>query len=331
VGIEGLKWRMLASPDSGDRPQKNRAMFFLKLTVTVAAIAFIFSRQPIDELLAAVRSLSPWAFLMATLLQYVAIAVGTLRWSILMRAYGATHIPPFRQQMKVYLVGYFYNTYVPGAVGGDLMRGVVTRRAFGDRGATGAMSVVLVERALGLAGMFGLTGIAVAVFAGERFGDLLPYSVLGLVVVALSVTALAQGRHLARFFPEPIKGILGSLPALVGYGSFCISALLSLCTHSVVAIIGHVLVSSIKSDVPWSDSFVAMPLAAAAGFFPLTVAGAGARDIVLINLYEVLGVPRAAGTATALAFLCSTLLAAGAGGIIQLIAPLESPERSTQS
>ncbi len=320
---------MLASKASADGPQKNRGMFFLKLAITVSAIAFIFSRQPIGELLAAVRSLSPLAFVAATLLQYVALAIGTLRWSILMRAYGATHIPPFSQQMKIYLVGYFYNTYVPGAVGGDLMRGVVTRRAFGDSGATGAMAVVLVERALGLAGVFGLTGIAIAVFAGERFGDRLPYTVLGLTVVALSVTGLAQGRHLARFFPQPIKRILASLPELVGYGSFAIAAALSLCTHTVVAIMGHILVSSIKSDVPWSDSFVAMPLAAAAGFFPFTVAGAGARDVVLVGLYETLGVPRAAGTATALAFLCSTLLAASAGGLVQLIAPLESPKSSS--
>ncbi len=295
----------------------------MKLAITAFAFAFIFSRQPISELLEAVRAISPGAFAVATALQYAALTIGTLRWRILMRAYGATHIPAFRQLFKVYIVGYFYNTYLPGAVGGDVMRGVVTRKAFGETGATGAMAVVLVERALGLAGVFALTGIAISVYAGGRFSDLLPYSLLGLFGVMVCVTGLAWGRRLARLFPRPIAGILGSLPILVGYGSFVTAALMSLLTHTVVALIGHVLISSVVPDIPIGDSFVAMPVAAAAGFFPLTVAGAGARDLVLIKLYEALGAPVAAGTATALAFLLSSLIAAGVGGIIQLISPLD--------
>jgi uncharacterized membrane protein YbhN (UPF0104 family) len=306
-----------------ETPRANHAMFYLKLTITVAAVAFIFTRQPIGELVAAARQLTPLAFVLATLLQYVALTVGTLRWGLLMRAYGAKGVPALGQLFKVYLVGHFYNTYLPGGVGGDVMRGVVTRRAFGEQGATGAMSVVLVERVLGMAGVVALTGIATAVFAGNRFGNLLPYSLLVIAGIAAGLTALAHGNRLARFFPNPIKRILASLPRLVGYGSFTAAALLSLMTHTIMAVVGHVLVSSMKSDVPWSDSFLAMPLAVAMGFFPLTVAGAGARDLVLINLYEVLGVPRAVGTATALAFLCSTLVAAGVGGIAQLLSPLD--------
>jgi glycosyltransferase 2 family protein len=307
-------------------PVKRRArpgLLLLKIAVTVVAFVFIFSRQPIADLLEAVRAISPTAFALATLLQYAALTIGTLRWRILMRAYGATHIPTFGKLFKVYVVGYFYNTYLPGAVGGDVMRGVVTRRAFEDSGATGAMAVVLVERALGLAGVFALTGIAISLHAGTRFGQLLPYSVLGLVGVAACVTGLALGKHIARFFPRPIARTLASLPSLVGYGSFITAALMSLLTHTVVAVIGHVLISSILPSMPMADSFVAMPLAAAAGFFPLTVAGAGARDYVLIQLYEAFGAPMAAGTATALAFLLSSLIASGVGGVIQLVSPLD--------
>ncbi len=316
------------APVSPDVPATNtrrssRVMLFLKIAITLGAFAFILSRQPIPDLIKAVRQISPGAFALATALQYAALTIGTLRWRILMRAYGASNIPAFGGLFKVYVVGYFYNTYLPGAVGGDVMRGVVTRKAFGESGATGAMAVVLVERALGLAGVFGLTGIAISLYAGERFGWLLPYSVLGLMGVATCVTGLAMGKHIARFFPAPIARILSSLPTLVGYGSFVTAALMSLLTHTVVALIGHVLISSILPNIPIADSFVAMPLAAAAGFFPLTVAGAGARDLVLVQLYQALGAPAAAGTATALAFLVSSLMAAGVGGVIQLISPLD--------
>lgn len=317
-------------PVSG-KPRSRRGLLFLKIAITIGAFAFILSRQPLPELMAAVREISPVAFIVATLLQYAALTIGTIRWRILMSAYGAKRIPPLLSLFKVYVVGYFYNTYLPGAIGGDVMRGVVTRRAFDDTGATGAMAVVLVERALGLAGVFALTGLAIALHPGELFARLLPYSVLGLIGVAVCVAGLAMGRYVARFFPKPIASILSSLPSLVGYGAFVTAALMSLMTHTVVALIGHVLISSIQPDIPLGDSFVAMPLAATAGFFPLTVAGAGARDYALIELYAAFGVPRAAGTATALAFLVSSLIAAGVGGIIQVISPLDLSKESKQA
>lgn len=62
-------------------------------------------------------------------------------------------------------------------------------------------------------------------------------------------------------------------------------------------------------------------------FFPLSVAGAGPRDLVLVALYETLGIPRAAAVATALALLLVTLLVSGLGGVLQLVAPLSPPEQ----
>jgi hypothetical protein len=83
-----------------------------------------------------------------------------------------------------------------------------------------------------------------------------------------------------------------------------------------------VLISSVSSEVTFADSFLALPMATAAGFMPLSVAGIGPRDVLLVTLYEVLGVARAAGTATAIAYSLVTLIVAGFGGVIQLFAPL---------
>ncbi len=312
------------------RRLKGRISLAVKLAITLFAFVFIFSRQPLAELWAAVRSISLVAILASVALQLLALLIGTIRWRMLMVAYGASAIPSFAQLFKVYFVGFFYNIYLPGAVGGDLLRGIVTRRAFGDAGTTSAMAVVLVERALGLAGMLALTALSVALFAGDRFENLVPYSVLGIVGIGVAVISLALGRRLARFVPDPARRILGSLPTLAGYSSFAGASLLSLGTHAVVALIGHLLVSSMRPETPLSTSFVAMPLAAAAGFFPGTVAGAGARDLAIIALYETLGVPRAVGAATALAMLFSLLLAAGMGGIVQLLAPLDTGEGTVQ-
>ena len=243
---------------------------------------------------------------------------------MLLPAYGARAIPRFTQLVKVYFVGLFYNGYVPGAVGGDLVRGVVTRRAF-TGGATSAVSVVFVERALGAAAVLALTAGATALFALERFGYLLPYCLLGLVAVLVGVAALAQGHRVARmpFLPRVVQRLLAGVPRLTHASSFALGFLLSLGTQTLVVVCGHVFMHSLEANVGLADSFVAMPLAGAAGYFPLTVAGIGPRDMVVKGLYVQLGAREASATATAFAFLFATLATALIGGIVQLLRPLD--------
>jgi uncharacterized membrane protein YbhN (UPF0104 family) len=294
----------------------------LKLAVTLGAVAFLLLRQPFAELFAAIRSISPIALGSVMALQIGALAVGTLRWWILLQAYGATHLPSYAQLLKVYFIGYFYNIYVPGGVGGDVLRGVVTRSAFKQEGATAAVAVAFIERALGAAGVLALTAFAVGLFARERFANLLPWCALGMLGVLAGVTALAQGPRLARFAPAPVARLLAKLPHLVRTGPFVMACLLSLVTQSFVAACGHVLAHSLDPHIALSDSFLAMPLAGAAGYFPFTIAGIGPRDALIKSLYVQLGMSEANASATAFAFLFATLATGIIGGIVQLMRPI---------
>jgi uncharacterized membrane protein YbhN (UPF0104 family) len=303
-------------------PTRRYALLGLKIAVTVGAVAFLLIRQPVADLTAALSAISPIAMFAAIAIMLIAIVVGTLRWRVLLAAYGASAPPPFGQLLKVYFVGQFYNIYVPGAVGGDVLRGVITRRAFAHGGTTGAVAVVLIERALGAAGVLALSAMATAVFAVKRFTALLPVCALGAVAVVAGVIALAQGPRLARFAPGPLKKLLAALPPLARVGPFVGAFLLSLGTQSLVALCGHVLVHELAPDLPLGASFVAMPLAGAVGYFPLTIAGIGPRDVALKALYMQLGVSESAAIATAFAYLFATLASALVGGILQLVRPI---------
>jgi uncharacterized membrane protein YbhN (UPF0104 family) len=308
-------------------PSRRYAILGLKLAITLGAVTFLLVRQPVAEVSRALSSISPAALLTTLALIFVALVVGTFRWRVLMAAYGAVAVPSFGQLLKVYLVGHFYNIYVPGAVGGDVLRGVVTRRAFGDagaaaRGGVGSVAVVFIERALGGAGVLALSAIAMAVFAVERFAALLPVCVLGMVAVLAIVLALAHGHRLARFAPGPLGRLLAALPPLVRVGPFVVACLLSLVTQSLVALCGHALVHGLVPELPLSSTFVAMPLAAAAGYFPLTIAGIGPRDVAMVGLYHQLGVSKPDATAVAFAFLFAQLASGLIGGIVQLVRPI---------
>ena len=320
---------MTTAPPAPSRSRNRSYLLALKVTVTVGAFAYLLSRQSLSDLGQALTAMSPFAVGLAIAVQLFSLGVGAVRWRTLMAAYGARVRPSLQRLFRVYLVGYFYNTYLPFAVGGDVMRGVVSKNAFGERGATKGVAVVFVERALGLAAVLGITAIAVLLDGGAHFDRrLIGYCVAGLVGVALVIALLAQGRRVAPYLPSFASYVLSSLPSLESPARFAAAAALSGVTQGLVSLCGYLLVSSVwPSSTPW-DSLLAMPLAAAASFFPLSVAGIGARDVALVALYGLLGVPRAQGTATAIAYLSVCLIVAGLGGLSQLLAPLSAEAES---
>lgn len=306
---------------------RRRVWLLIKLAAAAVAFAFIFLRQPWSELQAALARITPGAFLLSCLVSASCLGVATLRWRLLMHAYGATRLPRLLTLLRVYFVGQFYNTYLPGGVGGDVVRGVVTRHAFATGGTTSGVTTVLVERALGLFGMVGVFGLAAPYGADAALrAAYMPYCMLGVAAIVAVVSGVALGRRFARYAPARIAPLLAALPELQRPLPFAAACLLSLVTQTLVALAGHILLSSIDPEARFVHSLLATPLAAGAAFLPISVGGAGPRDVVLVTLYIALGVPRAAATATALSVLISTLVVAGLGGVLQLFAPL-APER----
>jgi uncharacterized membrane protein YbhN (UPF0104 family) len=230
--------------------------------------------------------------------------------------------------MRVYYVGHFYNTYFPGAVGGDVLRGIATRGAFKDGGATTSVAVVFVERVVGLVGLLLAVALAVPFEVGGHVAhDFLPYLCLGLLGAFALIVGIAQAPRLAHYVPQRIGNIMRGLPVLGHYGSFAVACLISLTIQLCLVSCGHVLVSAMYPAARFADSMLVLPLAGAAAFFPLSVAGAGPRDAVLVTLYGLVGVPRPAAVATALVLLFTTLIVGGTGGLLQLYAPLTLDKR----
>src|SRR5690606_34399647 len=127
--------------------------------------------------------------------------VGALRWRVLLAAYGAPRRPSVLRLAHVYWVGFFYNNYLPGGLGGDVVRGIVTRQSFGERGTAASLTVVVVERALGLSGLLLLVSATYLARPLPGTEGVLPYSALGLVLAAAGVGAVALGRRLAPRLP----------------------------------------------------------------------------------------------------------------------------------
>lgn len=287
-------------PDAGKT--RRRVLLFVRVAVTLAAFAWILTHVDLGAIAGAAQRVSILAFGLSCAILVLNLGVATWRWHMMLEAYGAITIPPFRTLLRLNFVGFFYNTWLPGGLGGDAVRGVASREAFGEGGATGALAVVFVERVLGLVGMLVVVALTSAVAplpAGNQSGIAMA-SVGGVLVGALVVATLASGARIARFLPGPLAKIAARLPPIRRAGPFVIAVLLSLVTQTLGAFTGHAIVHALAPQIPLTASLVAVPLAMATSFLPFLVGGTGAREMAFVALYGPLGMPEADALAASL-------------------------------
>lgn len=294
--------------------------FAIRLAGTAAGLAWIATRIDLGEAARALGQIPLAAFALATLLIVANVLVAARRWRVLLRAYGAARIPAFAHLARLYFVAFFYNNYLPGAVAGDVGRGVVTRDAFDHEGAAGALAVVLVERALGLFALFALLGAGIlAADAAVDTRALAWWTAAGCAGSCALVVAIPLGRRLAPYLPGPLARVAAKLPALRDRGAFVRALALSVATQGLVVLAGWVLLAALV-DLPLAASLLIVPLAAATTFLPITVGGAGAREAVYIALCgRLFGMPEADALAASLGLWFAHLAVGAAGGLLQLV------------
>lgn len=290
---------------------------------TALGIAYILHVVDFAKASAAFSRISIAAILLAIALVAANVVAGAARWRTLLVAYGADTRPSLARATALYFVSFFYNNYLPGAVAGDVVRGVVTREVFGERGATAGLAVVLVERALGLFGVFFLLAIGLGVAGGAvETGNLWIWSVLGIAGSLALVLALPFARVLAKFLPGKLRVIAEKVPALTSPTAFVIAVIYSVITQALVALAGYVLLHAIDPRVGLGASLLIVPLAAATTFLPITVGGAGAREAVYITLgARLFAMPESDAVAASLALWLAHLVVGGIGGLVQLAQP----------
>jgi len=298
---------------------KLRLGLVLRVLGTAGGLAYIATRVDLGAAGSALGRIPVATFALAIALVAANVVVGAVRWRQLMRAYGATNIPSLARLVYLYFVAFFYNNYLPGAVAGDVGRGVVTRDAFATEGATGALAVVLVERALGLFGLFALLAIGLAA-AGSAIdtSDLWLWTVLGSVGSVVLVASIAAARRLGPHLPAALARHASKLPVIQDARAFSAAVVMSVVTQVLVAAAGWLLLAAL-APIDFGASLLVVPLASAMTFLPITVGGAGAREAVYVALCgRLFGMAEADALAASLGLWLAHLAVGAAGGLAQL-------------
>lgn len=124
------------------------------------------------------KPIRPWPLILACLIWIVALVITFVRWYILVRAQDL----PFSMwnAMRLGLVSYFFNTFLPGSVGGDILKAVAVAREQSRR--TIAVATIIIDRVIGLWALAWLVALSGGVFWAMGNPNLVNNEALKMIV-----------------------------------------------------------------------------------------------------------------------------------------------------
>jgi uncharacterized protein (TIRG00374 family) len=287
---------------------------WVRALVTVAVLALLLTRIDVRDSWAAIRRID--LPLGALVLALVAAdrAVMIWRWIILLRARG-TGIPA-ASAASIYLVSSFVGGYT--AMAGDAARAYsLSRRT--EQGSE-AVASVAVDRLLGLLSILvvALVGIAVA---GSQMAQnsIAVFAAVALVLAIGAAATLFADRWIRVAMPASThesgvgRRVLRLADALAAYrghrGALVAVSLLSVGVQVLRIMQAYYLGVAIGIDVPFSYYLLFMPAGLIALMMPISLAGFGAPQGLIVWLLQPRGVPTADALALSTLIVLSGIVA----------------------
>jgi len=305
----------------------------LRVAVSVGLLAILFGyivdpREVAGQLRLAARR--PGPMLAAVVLYCVLGSVARgYRWRALIIALG--HPISIGRASEMFLVGTFFNQFLPTAIGGDVIRALMV--AQDGLGRARAASSVIVDRAVGLLPQFALGLVALAVARDHATtpvaSTLLAAGIAGVAGLVALFKAGTWGAHAARL---PAVGRVWGHPGVTRFvGSFDDYRPAALLTSAgwgfafafllvgANATLGRAVGIDQMRLLDWA---IFVPLVALSTLLP-SIGGWGVREVLYVGLLGTLSPPVAKADATALSLLFGALnlVLAAIGGALLAAGP----------
>lgn len=305
--------------------KKSTTSLLAKILISLTLIVVLYSRIDFAGLrsrLADLRVLPLAAFFVLLLFN---TAISSLKWRVLLKA-DAIDIP-FGKLLVSYIIGTFFNVFLPSNIGGDAYRiyDISQRSAkpvntfasvFADR-----LSGFIALAAFGL--VFPLVGCGLI---DERRVLILPLGLFGLLAVI--VWSLYQQTLLRRVLNLPVLRRLSRIQNLADKFLASITEYrkrprllavvmgVSFLFQFTVIVAVYLLSRSLCLDVPFFYFCIFVPLISLLEAVPLSIYGIGLRDSGYVFFMMQIGRSAEDAAAMSLLYVAVTLVYSSLGGII---------------
>jgi hypothetical protein len=224
---------------------------FIKILLTAAALAWFFSAVPLPSLLDRLTGIRWRAVVSAFFVNSAWVVPCAFRWKGIARLCG--YRLRLMDSVRYYIIGSFFNAFLPTGNGGDVVRGFRASREYGYS-LGGMWGTILVERVLGL---------MVSLFLVVATGFILlsktamPRDVLVSAAALFAGMTAAGGFMLSREFRRLVRPVVQRIPLRpLREGARDAARVMEACRRNPRAMVSAVLWTLANQCIPVVSGFV---------------------------------------------------------------------------
>lgn len=322
--------------------------FVIRVLVSAAILIYLARKINFAETWEIAREMDPALLVAAFLCFAPMLALTAWRWQILLDVQ-RIHLT-FSQVFQLNLVGHFFNAFLLGSTGGDVVKIFYATRAAPKQRSAAGLSVII-DRLLGMVVLLGIA--LVFCFWMWRFltsspeGDTMDVAIFGwhlILTPALAVyLTIGIGAAAAAFIGAslglpPIKAwakrhgmwerlpLHGTLERIfdayqrysTAYAALAVSTLISIVNHALNIILAWLILRAMNLEAPFWEFASIMPIILLLIAVPITVSGFGVREGLCILFFTLFGFSQEHAIAFSLTLWLVYTLWSVIGGIVYL-------------
>ncbi|MFA9453233.1 MAG: lysylphosphatidylglycerol synthase transmembrane domain-containing protein [Candidatus Aminicenantaceae bacterium] len=309
--------------------RKDIPAFLIKLTVSLALLAYIILKKTsVPDILRELRDVNLYWILASFSLHALGVWISAVRWRILIQAQGDS--VPLIYLVKSYLVGTFFNNFLPSRFGGDIVR--IWDGSLYSRTLLRSSAVVLVERLTGvlILLLLALTASLIRLDMAREFPVIwlaMALALGGLGALFAFLTPVSEKlmrrlpesgfwkklKHKTLEFREVVLVYRGQKGAVLRALFWALLLQINVIVHYYLAGKGFHL------EVPLLDYFIFIPVVLLVLTIPITIGGLGVREGLYIQILGYYAIPASAAVAFSLIADTAFTLAVGLIGAVVYI------------
>ncbi len=286
------------------------------------------------ELWRTLSLIHPGAMALSLALMCATLMLGVVRWRMVLEVQGL-HLP-MRRATGISFVAHFFNSFLLGSTGGDLMKAYYAARETHHK-KTEAVVTVFVDRLIGLWAMLLFAALMMPPNASLLLRHdalsapaLLILIMLGGLSAVLSVAfwggvsrRFPRARHWLRMLPkgELIERSLDSCRQFGKHKRFLLKTVaISVVINTVWVLQILVLAAGLDLSIPPAALFVIVPIVFCISALPITPSGLGVRENLFVLMLAIpeIGVPKTSALSLSLLAYASSLFWSLIGGVVYL-------------
>ncbi|MEW6675871.1 MAG: lysylphosphatidylglycerol synthase transmembrane domain-containing protein [Nitrospirota bacterium] len=273
-------------------------LLILKFSISSALLYIVLSRTGPERVFSILKNMSPLAFIFVIAIYIFAQFISSIRWKLFL-----PQGPRIRKLFSLYMIGSFFNTFLPGILGGDAIKAFYLYQATGKGSLT--LASVFMDRYLGFVTLM-IIGIAAFPFGYKYLQSspvewLLPIIVLSFIIISLLIFGLRLGKRikiLSEFY-DYFHAYRNQKEVVVR--AILISAAVQLISFIMV----YILALGIGQHIPFLACLIFLPLIIVFTTLPISISGLGVREGAFVLLFGFIGIKPEVATAISLSWFLS--------------------------